>query len=100
MYWINVHNPTIWSNRLLKYIITSDIRKHKVAIRIGKKAGLLKLVKSPIGAKNTFQIYEDAHKLAKGSGKDNKWWKENSFMPFFGENEGGWCGEKRQVLLD
>ena len=36
------------------------------------KEGLLNLVKSPIGARKTFQIYEDAHELAKESGQDNK----------------------------
>ena len=65
------------------------------------KAGLLKLVKSPIGARKNFQIYEDAHGLDKASGKANKWWKYNSFMLLFGEKEGGWCGQKtRKVLLD
>ena len=54
-----------------------------------KKSGLLNQFKSPIGAKWTFQIYEDPHEVAKASGKDNKWWKENSFMLFFGEKEGG-----------
>ena len=43
---------------MLKHIITSDIKNHKVSIRISQKAGLLKQVKSPIGARNTFQIYE------------------------------------------
>ena len=57
---------------MLKYIITSEIRNHKVSIRIGQKAGLLKLVKSPIGAKKTFQIYEDAHELAKSDRPANK----------------------------
>ena len=84
MYWISVHKPIIWCNRLQKYIIKSDIRNHKDAIRIGQKAGLQKLVKSPIGARKTFQIYEDAHQLAKESGQDNKWWKDNSFIIFFG----------------
>ena len=46
-------------------------------------------MKSPIGAKRTFQIREDPHELDKASGKDNKWWKYNSFMLIFGENEGG-----------
>ena len=101
MYWISVHKATIWINSILKYIITSDIQKHKVAIRIGRKAGLLKLVKSPICARKTFQIYEDAHELAKESGQANKWWKDNSIMLFFVEKEGEWRGKKtRQVLLD
>ena len=51
--------------------------------------GLLKQVKSPIGAKRTFQIHEDPHELAKESGRDNKWWKDNSFMLLYGEKEGG-----------
>ena len=37
----------------------------------------------------TFQIYEDPYELAKASGKDNKWWKYNSFMLLYGEKEGG-----------
>ena len=45
--------------------MTSDIRNNNVAIRIVQKEGLLKLVKSPIGAKKTFQIYEDAYELDK-----------------------------------
>ena len=61
---------------MLKYIITWDIRKQYVYIQTGQKAGLLKLVKSPIGAKKTFQIYEDAQKLGKSDRKDNKWWKD------------------------
>ena len=32
-------------------------------------------IKSPIGAKRTFQIYEDPHELDKSSGQANKWWK-------------------------
>ena len=77
------------------------IWKHNVSIRIGQKAGLLKLVKSPIGARKNFQIYEDAHELDKSSGQYCKWWKENSFILFFVEKEGGWCGQKTtQVLLD
>ena len=72
-----------------------------VAIQIGQKESLLKQVKSPIGAKRTFQIHEDPHELAKESAKDNKWWKENLFMIFFGEKEGGCCVQKtRQVPLD
>ena len=47
-----------------------------------KKAGLLNQVKSPIGAKRTFQIHEDPQKLDKESGEDNVLWKENSFMSF------------------
>ena len=101
LYWINIHNPTIWTNRLIKYIITWDIWKHYVSIRIGQKDGLIYQVKSPIGAKRTFQIYGDPHELAKESEKDNKWWKKNSFILFFGEKEGGRCGQKtRQVPLD
>ena len=73
---------------MLKYIITRDILNHQVAIRIGQKAGLLKQVKSPIGAKMNFQIHEDPHELDKESGKDNKWWKYNSFIIFYGEKEG------------
>ena len=65
MYWISVQHPNLSSNRLSKYIITSDIQNNKDAIWIGKKEGLLKLVKSPIGARKTFQIYEDDHELAK-----------------------------------
>ena len=68
------------------------VRKHKDAIWNSQKVGLLNQVKSPIGAKRTFQIYEYPHELAKASGKANKWWKQNSFMLFFGEKEGGWCG--------
>ena len=75
LYRISVHNPTIWSNRLLKYIIKWDIKKYYVSIRIGQKAVLLNLVKSPIGARKTFQIYEDVHELDKESGQDNMWWK-------------------------
>ena len=48
------------------------------------KAGLLKQVKSPIGAKRTFQIHEDPHELDKSSGKANVWWKYNSFMLLYG----------------
>ena len=40
-------------------------------------AGLLKQVKSPIGAKRAFQIHEDPHELDKESGKANTWWKYN-----------------------
>ena len=47
-----------------------------------KERGLLKQVKSPIGAKRTFQIHEDPHELDKTSGKDNMWWKYNSFRIF------------------
>ena len=84
-----------------KYIITSNIWKHKDAIRIGKKEGLLKLVKSPISASNIFQIYEDAHELDTLYRPYNKWWKDIISMIFFGENEGGLCGKKtRQLLLD
>ena len=101
MYWISVHHPKIWINRILKYIITSETQKHKFSIRIGKKESLLNQVKSPIGAKRTFEIYEDPHEFAKESGKDNKWWQKNSFMFFNGEKEVGWCGQKtRQVPLD
>ena len=60
---------------------------HKDAIRISQKAGLLKQVKYPIGTKRTFQIHENPHELDKSSGKDNMWWKCNSFMLFYGENE-------------
>ena len=77
--------PTIWNNSILKYIITSDIRKHKVSIQIGQKAGLLKLVKSPIGARKTFQIYEYAHELDKSDRPDNKWWKDIISMLLDGE---------------
>ena len=52
------------------------------------KAGLLQQVKSPIGAKRTFQIHEDPHKLDKASGKSNVWCKYNSFMLLYGEKEG------------
>ena len=101
LYWISVHQPTSSSNRLSKYIITSYIWNHKDSIRIGEKKVLLKLVKSPIGAKKTFQIYEDAHELAKSDIPANKWLKEIRSMLFFGEKEGGWCGKKtRQLLLD
>ena len=66
-----------------------------------KKVGLLNQVKYPIGAKRTFQIYENDHELAKASGQDNKWWKDNSLMLLFGENEGGGCEKKtRKVPLD
>ena len=34
---------------------------HKDSIQKGQKAGLLNLVKSPLGARKAFQIYEDAH---------------------------------------
>ena len=44
---------------------------------------------APICAKMTFQIHEYPHELDKASGKYNMWWKENSFMLFYGENEGG-----------
>ena len=57
---------------------------HKDSIRKSQKVGLLKQVKSPIGAKRTFQIHEDPHELDKASGKANKWWKDNSFMLLFG----------------
>ena len=57
---------------MLKYIVKSYILKHNISIRIGKKAGLLKLVKSPIGARKTFQIYEDAQEFNKSDRKDNK----------------------------
>ena len=53
---------------------------HKVAIRNSQKVGLLNLVKSPIGAERSFQIYLEAHELAKSSRKDNKEWKDNSYM--------------------
>ena len=42
---------------------------HKDAIRNIQKEGLPKLVKSPIGAQSSFQIYEDAHELDNSSGK-------------------------------
>ena len=42
-----------------------------------------------MGAKRNFQIHEDPHKLAKASGKDNMWWKDNSFILLYGEKEGG-----------
>ena len=48
---------------MYKHIITSYIWKHKDFIRIGKKTGLLKLVKTPIGALITFLICENAHEL-------------------------------------
>ena len=57
--------------------------KALVFYSIGQKVGLLNQVKSPIGAKGTFQIHEDPHELDKSSGKDNKCWKYNSFMLFF-----------------
>ena len=46
------------------------------------KSRLTKSSQIPIGARNTFQIYEDAHELDKESGKANKWWKDNSFNIF------------------
>ena len=39
--------------------------------------------------KGPFQIHKDPHELPKESGKDNMWWKYNSFMVFDGEKEGG-----------
>ena len=62
---------------------------HKDAIRKGQKVGLLNLVKSPIGALSSFQIYEDAHKFTKSSGKTKEGWKDNSYMFLLGEQEGG-----------
>ena len=68
---------------------------HKDAIWKGKKEGLLKLVKSPICARKTFQIDEDAHELDKESGKDNKWWKYNSFMIFLEKMKEDDVGKKQ-----
>ena len=48
---------------------------HKDAIRNSQKAGLPNLVKSPIGAQSSFQIYEDAHEFANSSEKDKEGWK-------------------------
>ena len=48
------------------------------------KSRLTKTSQIPIGAKRTFQIHEDPHKLAKESGKYNVWWKDNSFMILYG----------------
>ena len=62
---------------------------HKDAIRISKKGGLPKLVKSPIGAESSFQIHQDAHELAKSSMQANEGWKDKSYMILFGEKEGG-----------
>ena len=43
----------------------------------------------------------NAHKLAKSSGKDKEGWKEKSYILLFGEKEGGLCGKKiRQLHLD
>ena len=55
-----------------KNIIKSYIKNHNSSIQIGQKAGLLKLVKSPIGARKTFQIYEDDHELDKYDRQANK----------------------------
>ena len=44
----------------------------KDGIQIGQKVGLLNLVKYPIAASKTFQIYEDAHEQDNASGKDDK----------------------------
>ena len=57
---------------------------HKDAIWKGQKVGLLNLVKSPIGAERSFQIYEDAHEFSKSSGKAKEGWKENSYMILLG----------------
>ena len=62
---------------------------HKDAIRNSQKVGLLNLVKSPIGAERSFQIYLEAHKLENSSRKDNKEWKDNSYMLLLGEKVGG-----------
>ena len=83
---------------MLKYIITWDVWMHKDAIQNSQKAVLPKLVKSPIGAWSSFQIYEDAHEFSKSSGKDKEGWKDNSYMLLIGENEGGWCGQKNKAV--
>ena len=62
---------------------------HKDAIRSSQKLGLLNLVKSPIGAYSSFQIHLEAHKLENSSRKDNKGWKDNSYMILLGEKDGG-----------
>ena len=62
---------------------------HKYSIQNSQKVGLLNLVKSPICALSSFQIYEDAHEFAKSSGKAKEGWKDNSYMLLFGEKEGG-----------
>ena len=60
---------------MLQYTITWENWMDKYAIQNSKKVGLLNLVKSPIGALISFQIYEDAHEFAKWSGKDKEGWK-------------------------
>ena len=82
---------------MLKYIITWDIWMHKDSIQDSKKVGLLNLVKSPIGAESSFQIYLEAHELEKSSRQDNKWWKDKSYIILLGEKNGGWWGEKKQI---
>ena len=62
---------------------------HKDSIQNGQKLGLLNLVKSPIGAESSFQIYQDAHELDKSSRKASNGWKDNSYMLLLGEKEGG-----------
>ena len=52
------------------------------------KSRLTKSSQIPHRCKKDFQIYEDPHELAKESGKDNKWWKDNSFILLYGLNEG------------
>ena len=47
------------------------------------KVCLLKLVKSPIGARKTFQIYEDAQELDKSNKKYNNSYKDIRYMLFF-----------------
>ena len=80
----------------MQYIITWDIWMHKDSIWKGQKVGLLNLVKSPIGAKSSFQIHLEAHELEKSSRKANKGWKYNSYTLLLGENYGGWCGQKNK----
>ena len=53
------------------------------------KVGLLNLVKSPIGAKSSFQIHQDALELDNSSRKANERWKENSYILLLGEKKGG-----------
>ena len=62
---------------------------HNNSIQNSQKADLLNLVKSPIGAYSSFQIYLEAHELENSNGKANKLWKDNSYMILLGENNGG-----------
>ena len=69
---------------------------HKDAIWHSQKVGLLNLVKSPIGVYSSFKFYLEARELAKSSRKDNKGWKDNSYILLLGERDG--CYEsKKQV---